>query len=260
MSESPKPSGLVSIKQSSTLLENDEIRPKIMDTRTGEIFYIDTTAARVSRLQGRARAWAKTIEDSLANQVATRLLMVTLTYRPTLDQATAWRPNHIKAFMKRVRRFCGDSLLGYVWVAELQQRGEVHYHVLLLLKRGLRIPEPDKAGWWPHGHTRVTRARNPYYMLKYTSKARFKASDGDWKAFPKGLRLFAVWIAADVVIGMARAAFRWSALPRWLEAYLVEQSVMVKARRCPGGGWLIVGDIGPPERIRSPYRLVSLYD
>jgi Protein of unknown function (DUF3296). len=32
--------------------------------------------------------------------------------------------------------------LPYVWVAELQKRGALHYHVLLWLPRGLTLPNP----------------------------------------------------------------------------------------------------------------------
>ena len=79
---------------------------------------------------------------------------------------------------RRSVRFC------YVWVAELQQRGALHYHILVWLPFGLTLPKPDKQGWWPHGSTRIEWARHPIgYLVKYASKFDIKCG------LPKGARL-----------------------------------------------------------------------
>jgi hypothetical protein len=71
----------------------------------------------------------------------------------------------------------------FVWVAELQNRGAVHYHILVLLPKGLTMPKPDKQGWWPHGSTRIEWAKCAGgYIAKYASK-------GYTGFFPKGCRI-----------------------------------------------------------------------
>lgn len=192
--------------------------------------------------------------------------MITLTYRATSDieqeipevgLKSRWRPNHIRTFMRALRRNMKDRLLAYVWVAELQKRGEVHYHILLLVRKGTYIPYPDRS-WWPHGYSKIETARSRWYILKYCSKSAFKTGD-TWKDFPQGLRLFAVWVSPEITDELARFRFKLSALPVWLANTLEEIGLIVRARRARGGGWLIVGDTGPPQKVHSPYKLLSLY-
>lgn len=241
------------------MIDYEPLRPRVLDTRSGEIFTIDSDAARVSRLRRRANAWGRALGPAMLDNPRLRLVMITLTYRASADGLTAWRKNHIRDFMKKVRRELGDKLLAYVWVAELQQRGEVHYHVLLLVKRGTSIPFPD-ALWWAHGSTKIETARSRFYILKYCSKAGFTAPDGTWKVFPKGLRLFAVWISKDLLTELQRFGFRLSVLPGWLSELLEERDVLARVKRCEGGGWTITGDVGPPEHVKSPFRVISLYE
>jgi hypothetical protein len=110
--------------------------------------------------------------------------MVTLTYAPGPGQK--WERLHITKFLKSVRMYL--SRLGirfrYVWVAELQKRGAVHYHVMLWLPRGVTLPKPDKRGWWPYGSTKIEWAHCPVgYLVKYASKGEENGQ------FPKGARL-----------------------------------------------------------------------
>ena len=250
------PQGLVSIKQSYNTAEND-LFPVMENAETGARFLIDLTAARHQRLCRRVRGWTAALQPWL-NSHRYRLVMVTLTYRPTADGQTAWRKNHVRDFMHKVKRKLAGNLLAYAWVAELQARGEMHYHVLLLVRRGTAIPHPDKAGWWSHGSTRIETARHVFYLLKYTQKKRFRTADG-WSYYPPGAHWFAVWLSDDVVSEMERLRFRWTALPRWLNTLLTGRDQPAIARRAPGGGWFISFDEGPPEYEKSPYRLVTLY-
>jgi hypothetical protein len=114
------------------------------------------------------------------------LKMITLTYKGVDD----WQPKDITSFIRKMRTKLGDGLLAYCWVAELQKRGALHYHVLVWVKKGTRIPYPDKAGWWTGGMTSIVKARSPYYVLTYVSKEYQK----DFDKFPKGARVYAVKI------------------------------------------------------------------
>lgn len=109
-------------------------------------------------------------------------VMVTLTYR----QGETWHARHISHFLKAARewhRRLGRSM-HYVWTAEMQERGAVHYHVVFWLPSGYRLPKPDQRGWWPHGSTRIDPARTAVgYLAKYASKG------ADGPAFPRGVRI-----------------------------------------------------------------------
>lgn len=191
---------------------------------------MDPLEARIARLRRRAWAWGEAHPGRGLDH-----LFVTLTYRPGVD----WHPRHVSRFMDRVRRFLGPALAGYMWVAELQQRGAVHYHVILAVRPGARIRKPDLAGWWPHGMTQVRRSRDPTwavaYARKYLQKAR-KAGAG-LGGFPRGLRIFAVvWRVAS-----ARHRLRVLSLPAWLREAVGEVRPGAYPRRAPGGGWVYGG-------------------
>lgn len=70
--------------------------------------------------------------------------MVTLTYRNIDD----WCTDDISYFMRLVRQWCKRRQIAvrYVWVAELQKRSAVHYHVVFWLPIGISLPKPDKQG------------------------------------------------------------------------------------------------------------------
>lgn len=214
---------------------------EVVDGRTGEVFVVDQHKARIARMRRRVKAWSEALKDYIHGR-RYRVVMITLTYRPGVE----WQPGHIRDFMRRVRRGLGDGLVGYAWVAEMQLRGAVHYHVLLVVRRGVSIPKPDKAGWWLHGLTRIETARTVFYILKYTGKEHQKVG------FPKGLRVFAVWIAKDVLTAVERLRFRLSALPSWLVNVVSDTvfSVLELPRRKSGGGWCLGGRV-----YRSPYRV-----
>ena len=132
--------------------------------------------------------------------------MLTLTYR----EVGAWSARHISELLQRIRVWLKrrGHRMRYVWVAELQQRGALHYHVLVWLPRGLTLPKPDKQGWWAHGSTRIEWARKAAgYLAKYASKLDSKVGIG----FPAGARLY----GKGGLEGFGRAVAQWFNLPSW---------------------------------------------
>lgn len=134
---------------------------------------------------------------------------VTLTYRGVAD----WRPEHMGRACTAFRNWC--KAVGvpcrYTWVAELQQRGAVHYHLLAWLPRHVVMPKWDlgkgkRAAFWPHGMTNTEKARAGVgYLMKYLSKF------GELTRFPKGLRLYGI----GGLNQQAREIRSWYNLPEW---------------------------------------------
>lgn len=152
---------------------------------------------------------------------------ITLTYR-TVDQ---WRPDHIKDYLKRIRSWLYRKglKLHYVWVAELQKRGAVHYHLLVWFPKGLWIPMSDRRGWWPHGFTESKPARKRVgYLMKYASKG----VDSVHK-FPKKCRTYAVGGLTQVI----RQRVRFWRAPKWFRSQLPDGSTHLNCdiRRISGG-------------------------
>lgn len=156
--------------------------------------------SRVGRLKGNLSAIVRTDWDSIKGRTA---WMVTLTYRPGVD----WDGSHLRFAFKRFRnwsRSCGGAR--YLWVAELQQRGAVHYHLIAWLPPGVVMPKWDISGWWPHGMTRSEQLLTGIgYVLKYLSKV------SHFHKFPKGLRL----CGSGGFSSEARAVRSWKNLPQW---------------------------------------------
>lgn len=184
---------------------------------------IDTGALRLKQMKKSVLNSARLIRDSMPGRW--RMAMVTLTYA----RCGEWEPKHVSDFLKRVRSYLSRRGVSarYVWVAELQERGAVHYHVLVFLPLGLTLPKPDRRGWWPHGSTRVEWAKKAIgYLVKYVSKLSSTEI-----AFPRGLRICGSG-------GLDRASRReraWWRLPVYVRAVWDVPADVVRA---VGGGFL----------------------
>jgi len=220
-------------------------RPVLFDNRNYKIVEVDKTRARLGRLRHRVWSWAECIKHVSDNY---NLFMVTLTYREIAD----WGPNNIRQFMLLLRsRF--PHIIAYAWVAELQKRGAVHYHVMVAVPVGFpfygaMVGHPDKLGDWPHGMTRIDKARTPWYIVTYSGKEYQKLGK-----FPKGMRMFAVWIAKGVVTERRMYKFSLSAKPKWITDIVISNDdlfdEMPRLSPTDGGGW----DVGRFLSLPSPY-------
>lgn len=221
----------------------------VRDSRTGQEIEIDRFKSRLDRLRGRVDAWCQAVDDYLkACGHGYRLVMVRLSYRP----GAYWRPGQISAYVRRLSRHLRGDLIAYADVAEVQERGAVHYHLMVLVRAGADVPLPDASGMWPHGSSNVQTARSPWYLKSYTGKESQKRN------LPRGIRAFTVWVRPSAVGRMRLWRFRVSSLPRWMRdivgAGVVE---LVEAgqdwwKRADGGGYVWRGAV-----FRSPYTLVE---
>ena len=173
--------------------------------------------------------------------------MATLTYVGVHD----WRADHISQATEQYRRWCARSKVAcrYIWVAELQKRGAVHYHLIAWLPKGVPMPHWDtpislQSGrlmkpMWSHGMTNTEQCRTGVgYLMKYLSKL------GPETIFPPHLRLYGV----GGLTPEARSIRSWYNLPEWAKR---EHGVGDLQRL---GSRLIVCDTGeilPPMYSRS---------
>ena len=92
---------------------------------------------RVKRL--RRQVWAAGHLHRFRTPKGTRenVWFVTLTYRGVDD----WQPRHISKCLKAARVWCQrhGQVFRYIWVAELQQRGALHYHLAIWLPKRLQL-------------------------------------------------------------------------------------------------------------------------
>jgi len=253
--------GLSAINKENEYNHNpkEKITARLVNKATGEMIEITDELKhkfRIDRMQKRVHAWAESVKSFGGLEVGKdyRQVMITLTYTPDVK----WQPGHINGFMDGVKRVLGDKLLAYAWVAEMQERGVPHYHVNLVVKKGAKIPMPDKAygqrghKLWAHGMTKIETVKSPYYLVKYTGKEHQK------QGFYKGMRIFAVWIAKDVLSELERRKFRLSSLPKWLAKIAllaIYQANYEQPKPSPGGGWLFMGKV-----LRSEWEYQQLVD
>jgi hypothetical protein len=212
---------------------------------TGLFIELDPAAARLSRLRRRIFAWVETMQEAKHVCRKSWAMMITLTYRQVGD----WKPQHIREFMLWVKKRLGERLLGYAWVAELQERGAIHYHVLVNLTNGKRLPMPDKVGAWPHGSSRIEKARTLYYIAKYAQKGQGPNDN----SYPRGARIFATYVSPDARCVGAHTNYKSSVYPKWLRDIVDIGTYGKVARRQPRGGWRIGKYL-----FASPYQIVSV--
>ena len=218
------------------------IHSSTSDTRSS-YFYVDKYMARARKMKCGVITSARLHEEELKYKKGGyrwKAAFLTLTYK----DISAWKPKHITSLIKSIREYLKRKGIEfrYLWVAELQKRGAVHYHLIVWLPKGLSLPKPDKRGWWPHGMTNIQWAKNAVgYVAKYASKGEDSAYD-----FPKGLRLHGCG-GLGVVSRIERA---WWAFPKWVRDYFTDKTCRIKR---PQGGGILNWDTG--EFITSPYRV-----
>lgn len=206
--------GLVTLQ--TTPLENNQ-----NNTLHREKAYFEVSFDKVIRAQKRVKRLRRNVYvaarlHSLADHGRRPPVahFVTLTYVGVDD----WRADHIADATEQFRRYCARRSVEcrYVWVAELQKRGAVHYHLIAWLPKGVPMPHWDKshlapsgrtvAPFWSHGMTNSQVAHSGVaYLMKYLSKV---SSDA---VFPPHLRLY----GCGGLTSQARVTRCWYNLPEW---------------------------------------------
>jgi hypothetical protein len=188
-----------------------------------------------------------------------RAAFITLTYAPGQEV----QPGDLSGYMQRVRVWLarkGYSGVPYVTKAEFGElRGRFHYHVLIWLPSGIRLPKADSSGMWSKGMTRMEWARRPVgYMAKYIGK-----SANDWEGVRSGFRS---WSVGGLSRGsVPRLWVRYALLPGWLRELTgpdrdasgnPDPLWTPPIVRKTSDGWWVVDE---SYALRSPWRFVSGY-
>lgn len=146
---------------------------------------IDRDASRVKRMRRAVGHSARLLHFQASGEKQRyRKTFITLTYR----DADGWEAKHLSEFRNRMFAWCKRRGFPcrFVWVAELQERGALHYHVLVWVPRRFILPKPDRCGWWTHGSSNIKEAQHAVtYIAKYASKT---TADQAAK-YPKGARM-----------------------------------------------------------------------
>lgn len=184
---------------------------------------IDDGERRRSRLARGISAACKWLQGRSLS-TSGRCVFGTLTYRPDVP----WSPGHIKSYFNALRKWAerGGFKLRYVWVMELQRNGRPHYHFLVWLPFGIKLPMPDRS-YWHHGSSNVkwSDTGTHRYLTKYLSKG------SDELIVPRGARM---WGVGGLEID-GRAFVRWETLPLYVRQWFREQQKVVRVK---GGGWM----------------------
>lgn len=202
---------------------------------------IDKQQARVTRLRKSLGVAAKQLHNLGSKRQ--KVWMLTLTYA---GDNSAWRPEHISRYLDALRKWhyaaTGCKKVRYAWVAELQQRGVIHYHVIVWLEHGLTPPKGDRpwkttdrkglTSWhppmWPHGMTNRLKSTAPVaYLMKYASKIESK----NVGSFPHGARIH----GCGGLDPAGRSIRRWVLWPAYVQG---NASVSDRFRPAPGGGFI----------------------
>lgn len=212
----------------------------------------ETARKRIKRLK-KGVWFAGRLHGSMSQKPGHRpdvAYFVTLTYVGVND----WSPEHLTRATDAYRRHCKRFSVParYVWVAELQRRGAVHYHLVAWLPRGVRMPKWDRShmapsgrevsAFWSHGMTNVQKVKKSAvaYLMKYLQKC------SEFMRFPDGLRLF----GAGGLDQQSRAIRAWSNLPEWAKC----EYGVGELRRC--GSMLVVVETG--EVAEPVWRCLSI--
>jgi hypothetical protein len=215
----------------------------VWNKATGECVLIDNAERRMKTL--RVRTWFAIQALRRAQSMdGGQLVMYTLTYKPGIE----WSSAHMLKFLDWLEVEQRNPL--NVWVAELQKRGAVHYHVLALLPPGEKAKSPSQnkrtpngRGWgWPQGRTHITRGiKYPWYLLKYIQKGNGDSEhEYPYKCKTFGCSRGRLW---DYLESAEKDRRLLLSLPGWAAASAAESGLPNISRNVVGGvriaGWFV---------------------
>lgn len=147
---------------------------------------VDRKQYRTRKVSQAVKTTARLHQDEItASGFRFKPAMITATYSPDHH----WAKKDITGLLDNCKKYLlrrySQTRFRYTWVAELTQKGVIHYHIILWLPKGCTLPKPDKRGWWKKGSTRIEWVKNAIgYLAKYASKGSETHHN-----FPKNARI-----------------------------------------------------------------------
>ncbi len=202
-------------------------------------------------------------------------------YRPKFITLTfagigeSWKADSaIQKFLNALRTWAkrrGVEVMPYFWASEVQGRGALHYHILIL--GAPFLSKKLLASWWAHGFLDIRQVDDMGRAFKYLAKYLWKAGkvleneqvlyDDDVAALPAWWFLFSVFHKRRYGFSKWFTSSPYERLPRWLKSDVddlgLTSTQVLKARRQEGGGWFVALALegGVTELvISSPYKVL----
>jgi hypothetical protein len=203
----------------------------------GSYTMIDNAVNRINRLNKRLRKWEEVVKK-YAEIAEIRAYKIGLSYKPS----KSWKEKDITEYIKNVKDYLGvDNLIAYAWVAEMQRRGEVHYHLEMITNvKGKKIPMPDKKGHWRNGSS--NREEIAYVEVGYLSSDYMRKKEQK-SNYPKGIRIHNTWLNGKYFGEVEYWALRSVSYPEWLvEKINYAGLINPIIKRAKGGGFIVKAD------------------
>lgn len=107
--------------------------------------------------------------------------LITLTFSDIMQFKNFIDKNGLNTYLTNLRIHIEKKLSGrkdffYLWVLEVQERAVPHYHLILVLPKGISIKFPDKSNWhWGSSNIRTVSPQKYRSMFSYLTKSfKFK--------------------------------------------------------------------------------------
>lgn len=103
--------------------------------------------------------------------------LITLTFSDIIQFKNFIDNNGLNTYLTNLRIHIERQLSGrkdffYIWVLEAQERGVPHYHLILVLPKGVSIKFPDKSNWhWGSSNIRTVSYHTFNVIVSYLSKS-----------------------------------------------------------------------------------------
>ncbi len=199
---------------------------------------------------------------------------ITLTFAGIVESWQAERA--IQKFLDALRHWakrCGVKVLAYFWTSEVQERGALHYHILVL--GAPFLTKKLLASWWSHGFSDVRAVDDIGRAFKYLAKYLWKwgkiwdtlkvLENDEVAALPPWWFLFSVFSKRRYGFSKWFQRPAIERIPRWLRNEIEDigfLDLLVKASRAVGGGWRLEfagDDVGETLSVivSSPYKVVE---
>jgi hypothetical protein len=198
------------------------------------------------------------------NDARFRPKFITLTFANIQE---SWKAEKaIQKFLNALRTWAkrqGVGMLAYFWTSEVQARGALHYHILVLGAPFIRKEQAAK--WWKYGFIDMRAVDDMGRAFKYLAKYLWKwgKSAAEPDALPDWWFLFSAYEKRRYGFSKFFTLPPLDRLPRWVRDSIKEgglTALVCKASRPAGGGWDVKFNFDGVEGVAhfaSPFKVME---